>query len=217
MSLKWFALNALLVVTHIFSAQSIAADESFIGSNKTLAPSTIMELTECEKRNMSPGTINECINPRCPTGEHLVGGLCVPISLRCIAPSMLRDGKCVRSGSEVTDMRVNRSNSDDAKSCIIISKVQQDGGREVHQTLTNKCNQAIGLIYCHSPSQRPGTKGTECGNNGRFYQQFTTLQPGEKKENKYSLPDDATITYGACYGGERNIKQTTDGAYNCRS
>jgi hypothetical protein len=214
MTFKWIPLNVFLVITHIFCAHSTAADQSFIGSNRTTAPEASIKVTECDKYPLAER--RDCINPRCSAGEHYVGGLCVPIGLRCIAPSLLRDGKCVRSGSEVPEAPVSPANSGDAKSCIIISMVQQKGGGEAGQTLTNKCNQAIGLIYCHSPSKRPSTKGTECGNSGRFYQQFTTLQPREKKVNKYSLPDDATITFGACFGGERNIKQTTDGSYNCR-
>lgn len=102
----------------------------------------------------------------------------------------------------------------DAKTCVQIDRRGGDG--RPHHTLTNKCGQKIGLIYCHDASGMPGTKGTQCGQGGRYYQQFTTLEPGQSTGNNYSAPGDAMVRYGACYGGEGKIRQTSDGEYNCR-
>lgn len=101
----------------------------------------------------------------------------------------------------------------DAKTCV---QIDRRPGDRPHHTLTNKCGQKIGLIYCHDASGMPGTKGTQCGQGGRYYQQFTTLEPGQSTGNNYSAPADAMVRFGACYGGEGKIRQTSDGEYNCR-
>ena len=166
-----------------------------------------------------PGAINECIRvPKCAQGEALVQGRCVPPTISCIAPSVLQDGRCVRPASAGGGTAAGEPTGSgrDARSCIVIAMAPQKGGLEPRQSITNNCNEVIGLVFCHGPSAKPGTKGTECGNNGRYYQQFSTMQPGQTKENQYSLPVDAQIRFGACFGGEGKIRQTTDGSYNCR-
>ena len=106
----------------------------------------------------------------------------------------------------------------DAKECIAIKFVPAvpKDGLVARQSITNTCNEPIGVIFCHTPSSTPGTKGTECGNNGRYFQQFSTYKPGDTKANQFSMPPDAKIAFGACFGGEGKIKQTTNGEYNCR-
>jgi len=167
-----------------------------------------------------PGAINECIRPpKCARGEVVVEGRCVPPTISCIAPSVLQEGRCVRPGSAGAGSATSggpTSAGRDAKSCIVIATALQKSGLEPRQSITNNCNEAVGLVFCHGPSARPGTKTTECGDKGRYYQQFSTLAPGQTKENHYSMPADAPIRFGACFGGEGKIKQTTDGGYNCR-
>jgi hypothetical protein len=102
----------------------------------------------------------------------------------------------------------------DAKECVKITR-DNNGGRPF-QVLTNGCTQKIGINYCHESSGMPGTKGTECGDKGRYYQQFTTLEPGHSTGNPYSTPGDARVHFGACVGGEGKIRQTQDGRYNCK-
>ena len=102
----------------------------------------------------------------------------------------------------------------DAKSCIQITK-GDSYGRPYH-IITNTCGQKIGINYCHEASGMPGTRSTECGHNGRYYQQFTTLDPRQTTGNQYSTPGDAQVRYGACVGGEGKIRQGKDGAYTCK-
>jgi hypothetical protein len=177
--------------------------------------------TPCGK----PGAINECVKrPTCRHGESLVDGRCVPIKISCLAPAMLQDGRCVTAAGKTasaSDAPAAGGNSAggsgrDAKTCIVIRSVPQKGGIEPHQSITNNCGEKIGLVFCHAPSAKRGTKDTECGHNGRYYQQFTTMNPGQTNENGYSMPIDAMIEYGACFGGEGKIKQTTDGQYICK-
>jgi hypothetical protein len=104
----------------------------------------------------------------------------------------------------------------DAKECIMIRQIPKKGGSDARQSITNTCSEDIGVNYCHGPSSRPGTASTECGAKGRYYQQFTTMRPGQTDDNPYSMPPDAEIRYGACFGGQGKIKQTEDGHYNCK-
>ena len=102
----------------------------------------------------------------------------------------------------------------DAKTCVQITK-GDSYGRPFH-VITNTCGHKIGINYCHEPSGMPGTKGTECGHNDRYYQQFTSLEPGQTTGNQYSSPGDAPVRYGACAGGEGKIRQTKGGEYICK-
>jgi hypothetical protein len=107
--------------------------------------------------------------------------------------------------------------STDATSCILVKRVPAKGGMPETQSLTNTCNVEIGINWCHGPSSAGGTKTTECGYKDRYFQQFSSLKPGETYGNPYSMPGDARITFGACIGGQSKIKQTTNGGYVCRS
>jgi hypothetical protein len=102
----------------------------------------------------------------------------------------------------------------DAKTCIQITRGDSYG--RPFNVITNKCAQKIGINYCHEPSGMPGTRGTECGHGGRYYQQFTSLEPGQTTGNQYSSPGDAQVRFGACMGGEGKIRQTKDGEYICK-
>jgi hypothetical protein len=119
-----------------------------------------------------------------------------------------------RADAPQTAQAAPSANGTDAKTCVHIEKISGDS--RPHHRLTNKCGQKLGLIYCHEPSGMPGTKSTECGEGGRFYQQFTTLEPGQSTGNNYSAPGDARVRYGACFGGEGKIRQSTGGEYSCR-
>lgn len=194
---------------------TVAANNS--GSRVAQAPQQTLQVP-CGQ----PGAINECVRrPSCKRGEALVDGRCVQPKISCLAPSVLKDGHCVRPASlgnaagGATPGAASGSGRD-AKSCIVIRAVPQKGGIAPHQSITNTCSEDIGLIFCHGPSSKPGTRDTECGAKGRHYQQFTTMHPGQTNENGYSMPPDATIQYGACFGGESRIKQTANGEYNCR-
>lgn len=118
--------------------------------------------------------------------------------------------KCFWAAALVTAFMSTANAGGNASRCI------QAGRGDNSQIITNNCNQTIGVNYCHLSSSEPGTKGTECGNGGRYYQQFTTLAAGASTGNRYSLPNDASIRWAACYGGEGHIHQTSDGQFNCR-
>lgn len=154
-----------------------------------------------------PGATNECSSNRS--------------SISCIAPLVLQNDHCVSpasaggTNSSSTDGSAASSDKNAGK-CIVIGHRPTKNSSRAAQTITNTCNEKIGLIYCHSPSSQPGTLDTECGHNNRYFQQFTTMEPGQTQDNIYSLPVDATIHFGACFGGEGKIKQTLNGEYICR-
>lgn len=81
--------------------------------------------------------------------------------------------------------------------------------------MQNTCGERIHIIWCHSPSTHPGTKSSECGDKGKYYQQETVLEPGKIKDNFYTLPGDATIYWGACFGGFGTTKETGTGKFDC--
>lgn len=171
-----------------------------------------------------PGTIHNgsipCIEPKCHPSQIKSKGKCIAApTISCIKPSVFQNGRCVSpaSASGTTGTSSGSVSQDkDAAKCIVIKTIPSSGGSSSHQTITNTCKEKIGIIYCHTPSSMPDTRDTECGHNGRYFQQFSTMNPGQIKENKYSMPIDATIRYGACFGGESKIKQTTNGDYICR-
>ena len=104
----------------------------------------------------------------------------------------------------------------DARHCIRIGTIDAHDGSVARQSITNICTEKIGLVYCHEASSQPGTKGTECGHNDRYYQQFTSMEGGQVNDNQFSMPNDATIRYGACFGGEGKVKKGQNGDYSCR-
>lgn len=168
-----------------------------------------------------PGSINDCIRARpCARGETRVDGRCVPVKITCLAPYALQNGRCVAPASSAAGDDVPGSarggSGRDAKECIVIRSIPEKDGRRASQSITNNCSEKIGLHFCHGPSSKPGTKDTECGQGGRYYQQFSTMEPGQTKDNFYSMPIDATIEFAACFGGESKIRQTTNGQYICK-
>jgi hypothetical protein len=103
----------------------------------------------------------------------------------------------------------------DAKNCVIWDTVSAANASfgSAAQRMTNSCNHEIYVLYCHGPSSQRGTKATECGSDGRYYQQFTHLAPGASRDSHYAMPTDAQMYWGACSG--RRGSQTADGGYTC--
>ena len=100
----------------------------------------------------------------------------------------------------------------DATGCISL------GVKGNSQTLTNNCGTKVHVIWCHGPSDKD--RSTECGNKGKYFQQNTVLEKGDFKENMYSLPLGATITYGACegsYGTTTPAGKNTQNEYYCKA
>ncbi len=80
--------------------------------------------------------------------------------------------------------------------------------------MTNACNEEIYVMYCHDPASQRGTKESECGQDGKYFQRFRTLAPGASHDNHYSMPPGARMHWGACTG--RRALQTGDGGYSCK-
>ena len=100
----------------------------------------------------------------------------------------------------------------DAAGCLSL------GAKGNSQTLTNNCATKVHVIWCHGPSDKD--RSTECGHKDKYFQQNTVLEPGESKENKYSLPLGATINYGACegsYGTATPVGKNTQNEYYCKA
>jgi len=203
--------------------RKVSVSDETLGQRSTLGNANDPEWADlyCNQ----PGTIHNgsipCMEPKCQPGQVKKKGKCVGIAttISCIKPSVLQNGRCVSPASAIGTTGTSSgtvSQGKDAAKCIVIKAIPANGGSSSHQTITNICNEKIGFIYCHTPSSLPGTSGTECGHNGRYFQQFSTMDPGQTKENKYAMPIDAIIRYGACFGGEGKIKQTTNGEYICR-
>jgi hypothetical protein len=103
----------------------------------------------------------------------------------------------------------------DAKICVVwdaVSAAQAKFGSPA-QRMTNTCNQEIHVLYCHDPAPQPGTKESECGQGGKYFQRFHTLAPGAHHDNHYSMPPGAQMHWGACAG--RRGLQTGNGGYTC--
>jgi len=98
----------------------------------------------------------------------------------------------------------------DAKHCVRV------GSSASAQTLKNVCNQKIEVVWCHDKDKR-GYRDGLCKEDGRFHLEHTVLEAGEMKDNRYSLPQGATIRYGACMGSYYTTKQQgMSGGYNCK-
>lgn len=97
-----------------------------------------------------------------------------------------------------------------ATKCISIGS----GSRS--QTMTNRCNRKIEVVWCHN-KDRKGYRSGLCGRKDKFYQKHDVLKPGEKKENRYSLPKGTRINYGACFGGYYTTKPKGNrGRFSCK-
>jgi len=85
------------------------------------------------------------------------------------------------------------------------------------QTLTNTCSAKVEVAWCHHLDKR-GVRDGLCNNDGKFYQKHVVLEPGEVKENQYSLPLRTKISWAACFGGYYTFKQEPgwDGRFTCK-
>ena len=196
------------------------ASQQVVGGTTTLGNSNGLTLKDINPNCNQPGREYAigCVETKCQSGQVKVNGKCVN-GISCIPPSVLKNGKCV-SSAEGNGSSGGTGNSGsegrDAAKCVVVRAIPAKGYTKAHQAIVNTCNEKIGLLFCHNHSSMPGTRDTECGQKNRYFQQQTTLDSGEIKDNQYSIPPDATIEYGACFGGQGKIKQTTSGQYICR-
>lgn len=115
-----------------------------------------------------------------------------------------------------TEKKKSKGAGQDAKNCVVwdtVSAAKASFG-SASQRMTNTCSYDIHMFYCHGPSSQNGTKGTECGSGGRYYQQFPNLKAGASGDNHFAMPTDAKMYWGACKG--KGGSQTTNGGYTCK-
>jgi len=102
--------------------------------------------------------------------------------------------------------------NEDGLGCIDLGKNKNA------QTMKNICRERIYVMWCHDPSSLPGTKNSECGSGDhRYYTHNFLLDPGEMRDNLYTMPLDAKLHYGVCVGGSSWDTRTVDnrGGYIC--
>lgn len=101
----------------------------------------------------------------------------------------------------------------DAKHCVRIAR----DDKAKAQTLTNTCSQKIEVAWCHTGSKEKGTQHGVCGED-KYFRKHKTLDPGKSENNRFSLPLDAQIHFGACIGGYYTLKaEGNAGRYTCRT
>ena len=109
------------------------------------------------------------------------------------------------------------ANDNSANNCVVLIGYKGTDPKYRSHIIKNNCTREIGVLYCHSPSAMPGTKDSECGHRGQFYQQRISLRPGETRANAYSEPADSRLTWAACFDNQYSIKQNdkTSTAFRC--
>ncbi len=161
-----------------------------------------------------PGRIiDDSLHLRCKRDETMFDGRCIKPATACRPPAELRNGHCV---TKATSVGGGGGVSRDALDCIVIKTVRGNDVTSEYGTITNICKSRIAIVYCHSASPELRTKDTECGYGGRYFQQFTQLEPGETIGNPLSLPAGTHIYFGACFGDDGSVK-TTGNRYRCES
>ena len=83
----------------------------------------------------------------------------------------------------------------DATHCIELGENNEDKSR----TLKNTCGSEVMVFWCHHGDLK-GTLDSACNTEKKFFRNQRPLKNGEVKSNRYSLPLNTEITYGACFG-----------------
>jgi hypothetical protein len=221
-----------ITVTLAPGSHTIDADDNLLSVGQT--SETVVE-NGCTVHQIS-GTVN------CASPNFISGGYCYPPALpTCVSPQILQNGKCVTpggsagSGSGATGgtgtggsngasggspaVFDNSGGGTNAAACLSFGFLSGEAANYSDtQTITNTCSFTVYVLQCHSASTNPGTASTQCGANGRFFQQFGWLKPGETGSNSYSMPPNTTIWYGACSGGDqpKGKEVSATGSYICQ-
>lgn len=88
-----------------------------------------------------------------------------------------------------------QAQANDATHCIELGESKEDKSR----TLKNTCGSEVMVFWCHH-GDRKGTLDSACNAEKKFFRQQRPLKSEEIKSNRYSLPPNTEITYGACFG-----------------
>lgn len=99
--------------------------------------------------------------------------------------------------------------AEDALECVEVGKDERS------QSIVNVCDVEVEVLWCHNRKD-PGYGLGLCGYQEKYYQKQAVLQPGEHKQNYFSLPFDSTLYIAACKGGHYSTRQIgMDGGYLC--
>ena len=99
--------------------------------------------------------------------------------------------------------------AEDALECVEVGKGERS------QTIFNTCDVEVEVIWCHNRKD-PGYGRGLCGYQETYYQKQAVLQPGEQKQNYFSLPFDSTLYIAACKGGHYTTRESgMEGGYLC--
>lgn len=101
-----------------------------------------------------------------------------------------------------------------ATNCVQLENIVEYG--QGKKSITNTCNRKIHVIWCHTKSGSEFSSGF-CGRDGNHYQKEYVLEPGETYKNMYSLPENARVSYGACFGSYGSAQPSGLGTnFNCQ-
>ncbi|MBQ0757682.1 MAG: hypothetical protein KBT54_11300 [Amphritea sp.] len=99
--------------------------------------------------------------------------------------------------------------AEDAFECVEVGKGERS------QSIFNICDVEVEVLWCHN-QKAPGYGRGLCGYQERYYQKQAVLQPGEQKQNYFSLPFNSTLYIAACKGGHYSTRQVgMEGGYLC--
>lgn len=101
--------------------------------------------------------------------------------------------------------------ANDATHCIELGESKKDESR----TLTNTCENEVIVFWCHHGDKK-GTRDAACNPEKKFYRPSWPLKKDEVKTNRYQLPLNTEITYGACFGSWGSYTLLNgEGGYYC--
>jgi hypothetical protein len=104
------------------------------------------------------------------------------------------------------------------RNCVNIQeKKLETYWEKARPVITNTCDHHIEIAYCQV-GENYKNSGCGTGKKGGFYRQKTVINPGDWKENQYTLMSGRTINFAVCVGKYGAIKHLgQDGTYICTS
>lgn len=103
----------------------------------------------------------------------------------------------------------------DATACLSSAIEYVKWAKDNTRTFTNTCGSTIELFWCHDSSEKK-FRSRKC-NDDKYYSGRVTIKPGETKNNYYSFPANANITFGACFGQYGSVVSSGSKGYACKT